>query len=293
MATQSIEMTGAQYRRRRKQENILIYVFIVVMVVATLIPFIWPFVSAVSIKAENVSGLYISRPQAFTLDHFRKAFDPRAGDALTALGNSLTVSISAVIIAVVVSTFAGYTLSRVDFRLKRSFMYGILLLQVIPSTATVLPVFLIMRTFSLINTLPGVILGLATTRIPFTIWVMKGFFDSVPNELEEAAWLDGASRFQTLFRVTMPLALPGLGAAVVLGFNSVWAAFFFPMIMLSSPDKFVLPIALFRSVIAYTALDYGMMSAMGLVYMAPSLLLFIFARQYLIRGTMAGAMAGQ
>jgi len=293
MATQPVVLTGAHYRRRRKQQDLLIYAFIGIMVVMTLVPFIWPFISAFSIKAENVSGLYISRPQALTLDHFRKAFDPQSGDALTALGNSLAVSISAILIAVTVSTFASYTLSRLNFSLKRSLLYGILLLQVIPGTATILPVFLIMRTFGLINTLLGVTVGLATARIPFTIWVMKGFFDSVPAELEEAAWIDGASRFQTLIRVVMPLALPGLGAAVVLGFNSVWGAFFLPMIMLSSPDKFVLPIALFRAIIGYTALDYGMMNAMGLVYMTPSLLLFIFGRQYFIRGTMAGAMAGQ
>ncbi|MCB0061236.1 MAG: carbohydrate ABC transporter permease, partial [Caldilineaceae bacterium] len=107
------------------------------------------------------------------------------------------------------------------------------------------------------------------------------------------AFLDGASHFQTLYRVVFPLALPGVGAAAILSFNGAWSAFFLPLILLSDADKFVMPLGLFRALIAYTNLDYGMLNAMGLIYLLPSFLIFIFARQYLIKGTMAGAMAGQ
>jgi len=286
-------MSGRSYRQRQRFVNALIYVFILAIVLFTLLPFVWPFLSAFGEKPENVSGIYAYWPQRFTLEHFERAFDPTAGGAAVALRNSLVVSAGAVFIVLVVCTFAGYTLSRLNFRGKRGLMYSLLLLQVVPGTATVLPLFLIMRDLGLVNKLGGVMLGLATGQVPFTTWVMKGFFDSVPKELEEAAWLDGAGMFKTLFTVMLPLALPGLGSAAVLGFNAVWGSFFLPMIMLSSQDKFVMPLALFRSIIAYTNLDYGMMNAMGLVYMLPSLMFFMFARKYLIQGTMAGAMAGQ
>jgi ABC-type glycerol-3-phosphate transport system permease component len=157
----------------------------------------------------------------------------------------------------------------------------------------VLPFYLIVRNLGLVNTLAGVVVGVSVGTIPFMLWVMKGFFDTVPTELEEAAWIDGATRGQTLRLVVFPLALPGVGAAAILAFNSAWAAFFLPLILLSDSEKFVMPLGLFRALIAYTNLDYGMLNAMSLLYMLPSLLIFVFARQYLIKGTMAGAMAGQ
>ena len=179
------------------------------------------------------------------------------------------------------------------FRYKRALMFAILLIQIIPGTATVLPFYLIMRELHLLNSLWGVIIGMTAGSLPFMLWVMKGFIDTVPIELEEAAFLDGATQFQTLMQVVFPLTLPGIGAASILAFNGAWSAFFLPLILLSDADKFVMPLGLFRALIAYTNLDYGMLNAMALLYMLPSFLIFIFARQYLIKGTMAGAMAGQ
>jgi multiple sugar transport system permease protein len=268
-----------------------IYVVIGAVAVFNVLPFSWPLVSAFGVKPENVSGLYLFWPSHLTLDHFRKAIFGR-GDALVLLRNSLLCTGASVLIAVCVCSLAGYALSRGRFRFKRPLMYGILLVQIIPATATVLPYYLTMREMGLVNTLLGVTLGLATAQIPFVVWVMKGFFDAVPMELEEAAWLDGASRLRALRHVILPVALPGVGAATVLAFNAAWGAFFLPLIMLSSPEKFVLSLGLFRAIIGYTNIDYGMMNAMALIYMAPSLLLFLFARKYLIQGAMAGAMAG-
>lgn len=269
-----------------------VYLFLVIFSIFILIPFVWPLLSAFTHKPANVSSLYLYWPERFTLDHFYNAILGR-GQALTLLRNSIIITVSSVTLALCLCALGGYALSRGTFRFKRPLMFGILLIQIIPGTATVLPFYLIMRELGLLNTMTGVVLGLATGQIPFMLWVMKGFFDTVPIELEEAAWLDGANRFQTLTRIVFPLALPGVGAAAILAFNAGWAAFFLPLIMLNNADKFVMPLGLFRALIAYTNLDYGMLNAMALLYMLPSFLIFIFARQYLIRGTMAGAMAGQ
>lgn len=205
--------------------------------------------------------------------------------------NSLVTVGGAVLLSIVVCTLAVYALSRARFKGRRELMYGILVLQVIPITATVLPLYLVIRDFRLINTLQGVSVGLATVQIPFILWVLKGFFDAVPLELEEAPWLDGASRLTALFRVVLPVALPGVGAAAVLAFNNAWGQFFLPLIMLSDPNKHLMPQAFFRSILNYTNVDYGMMNAMSFIYIVPSLL-FFFARRYLIKGVMAGALAG-
>jgi len=285
---------GADQRDRRRQqiEVAAVYLFLVLLAIFMLVPFLWPFLSAFTTKPENVSSLYLYWPQSFTLEHFGNAILGR-GQALTLLRNSLVVSLSSVALSLLVCTMGGYALSRGAFRFKRALMFAVLLIQIIPGTATVLPFYLIVRNLGLVNTLAGVVVGISVGTIPFMLWVMKGFFDTVPTELEEAAWIDGASRSQTLRLIVFPLALPGVGAASILAFNSAWAAFFLPLILLSDSEKFVMPLGLFRALIAYTNLDYGMLNAMSLLYMVPSLLIFVFARQYLIKGTMAGAMAGQ
>lgn len=282
----------ADPRVRRRWEVAAIYLFLGVLGIFMLVPFVWPFLSAFTTKPENVSSLYLYWPQSFTLEHFANAIVGR-GQALTLLRNSLFVSGSSVALSLLVCTMGGYALSRGTFRFKRALMFAVLLIQIIPGTATVLPFYLIVRNLGLVNTLAGVVVGVSVGTIPFMLWVMKGFFDTVPAELEEAAWIDGATRGQTLRLVVFPLALPGVGAAAILAFNSAWAAFFLPLILLSDSEKFVMPLGLFRALIAYTNLDYGMLNAMSLLYMLPSLLIFVFARQYLIKGTMAGAMAGQ
>jgi multiple sugar transport system permease protein len=276
----------------RRAERVGIYAFIVGLAIFNLIPFVWLFTSAFGVKPEGYSSLYLYLPSAFTLDHFADAIDPKRGDVLHALINSVGTVGGAVLLAIVVCTLAGYSLSRARFRGRRELMYGILILQIIPITATVLPLYLVMRDLKLINTLQGVSLGIGTAQIPFILWVLKGFFDAVPMELEEAAWLDGASRFTGLFRVVLPMALPGVGAAAVLAFNNSWGQFFLPLILISDPNKFLLPQAMFKSILNYTNIDYGMMNAMAFVYVVPSLIFFFFARRYLIKGVMAGALAG-
>ncbi len=268
-----------------------IYLFMIVLSLFCLFPFVWPLLSAFSIKPENVSGLYLYWPDAWTLKGFDDAIFGR-GKALILLRNSLITTVGGVGLAVIFSALGGYTLSRSDFRFKRALMYAFLLIQIIPSTATILPFFIIMRELRLVDSLFGVTIGLTAAQIPFLLWVMKGFFDEVPRELEESAALDGATRWGILWHVMLPLSLPGLGAASVLAFNSAWSAFFMPLILLSSPDKFLLPLGLFRSIIGYTNIDYRMMNAMSIIYFLPSLLFFVLARRYLVRGMMAGAMAG-
>lgn len=288
----STVQSKAVYQRQNQLDVAGIYLFLIVFSIFILIPFIWPFLSAFTDKPENVSSLYLYWPVAFTWDHFWNAIFGR-GQALTLLRNSIFAVGTAVVLALAICSMGGYALSRARFRFKRALMFAILLVQIIPGTATVLPLYLIMRELNLLNSLWGVILGMTAGAIPFMLWVMKGFIDTVPIELEEAAFLDGATQWQVLTRVVFPLTLPGIGAASILAFNGAWSTFFLPLILLSDADKFVMPLGLFRALIAYTNLDYGMLNAMALIYMLPSFLIFIFARQYLIKGTMAGAMAGQ
>jgi N,N'-diacetylchitobiose transport system permease protein len=180
------------HQRRERWESTAIYLFLLLFCLFVLIPFIWPFLSAFTHKPENVSSLYLYWPESLTWDHFANAIVGR-GQALTLLRNSLVVSLSSVLLSLLICALGGYALSRGTFRYKRPLMFAILLIQIIPGTATVLPFYLIIRNLGLIDTLAGVVVGITVGTIPFMLWVMKGFFDTVPLELEEAAWLDGAT----------------------------------------------------------------------------------------------------
>ncbi len=280
------------YLFAKRAERVAIYAFIVGLAVFDLIPFVWLFVSAFGVKPQGYSSLFLFAPEGLTLEHFQDAIDPKKGDVARAMLNSTVTVGGAVLLAITVCALAGYALSRARFRGRRELMYGVLVLQIIPITATVLPLYLVMRDLKLLNTLQGVAIGIGTAQIPFILWVLKGFFDAVPMELEEAAWLDGANRLTALRKIVLPMALPGVGAAAVLAFNNSWGQFFLPLIMISDPNKFLMPQAMFKSILNYTNIDYGMMNAMSFVYIVPSLIFFFFARRYLIRGVMAGAMAG-
>jgi multiple sugar transport system permease protein len=251
-----------------------------------LAPFAWLFEAAFDPKA----SLYIELPSRLTLDNFGRAFDQSG--ALSLLTNSLIMALGAVVIVVFCAALAGYTLSRLQFRLKRVLMYSILLAQLIPITATIVPIYTIFIDLHLIDTYRGMILILATYQLPLALWIMKSFFDAVPRELEEAARTDGAGPLRTIYSIVVPLALPGVSAAALFTFINAWGEFTLPLILLSSQDKLPLSLGIYRAFQAYYIVDYGQLTAMSLLYLAPSLLFFIITRRYLTRVTVVGATTG-
>lgn len=262
------------------------YLVLALLSVFCLVPFAWLFEAAFDPKA----SLYIQMPSRLTLDNFGRAFNQSG--ALSLLTNSLIMGLGAVVIVVICATLAGYTLSRLQFRLKRVLMYSILLAQLIPITATIVPIYTIFIDLHLIDTYRGMILILATYQLPLALWIMKSFFDAVPRELEEAARTDGAGSLRTIFSIVVPLALPGVSAAALFTFINAWGEFTLPLILLSSQDKLPLSLGIYRSFQAYYIVDYGQLTAMSLLYLAPSLLFFIITRRYLMRVTVVGATTG-
>jgi multiple sugar transport system permease protein len=262
------------------------YLVLTVLSLFCLLPFLWLFEGAFDPKA----SLYLQMPSGLTLDNFRRAFSQSG--AMQLLTNSLIMALGAVVVVVVSASLAGYTLSRLRFRFKKMLMYGILLAQLIPITATIVPIYSIFISLHLVNTYSGMILILATYQLPLALWIMKSFFDAVPTEIEEAAWTDGAGRLRTIYSIVVPLALPGVSAAALFTFIGAWGEFTLPLILLSSQDKLPLSLGIYRSFQSYYLVDYGQLTAMSLLYLAPSLLFFIVTRRYLTRVTVVGATTG-
>ncbi len=264
--------------------DVAVYLVLGVLALFCLLPFAWLFEGAFDPKA----SVYLQTPSRLTLDNFGRAFNQSG--ALSLLTNSLIMGVGAVVLVVICAVLAGYTLSRLTFRFKRALMYTILLSQLIPITATIVPIYSIFITLRLVDTYQGMILILATFQLPLALWIMKSFFDAVPIELEEAAWMDGAGRFRTIVAVIVPLALPGVAAAALFTFIGAWGEFTLPLILLSSPDKLPLSLGIYRAYQSYFLVDYGQLTAMSLLYMAPGLLFFVVTRRYLTRVTVVGAV---
>jgi multiple sugar transport system permease protein len=266
--------------------NAVTYLVLAILAVFCLVPFAWLFEAAFDPKA----SLYLQMPSHLTLDNFRRAFSDSG--AFQLLTNSLIMALGAVVVVVICASLAGYTLSRLRFRFKRVLMYGILLAQLIPVTATIVPIYTIFIDLHLTDTYRGMILILATYQLPLALWIMKSFFDAVPAEIEEAAWTDGAGRLRTIYAIIVPLALPGVSAAALFAFIGAWGEFTLPLILLSSQDKLPLSLGIYRAYQAYYLVDYGQLTAMSLLYLAPSLLFYIITRRYLTRVTVVGATTG-
>jgi multiple sugar transport system permease protein len=162
----------------------------------------------------------------------------------------------------------------------------------VPPTATIVPLYLMMININLNNTYIGVIIVEAAYQIPLLLWLMKGFYDSIPDALEEAAWIDGCSRLSGAVHIVFPLSKPGIGAGALFAFINIWGDFLTPLVLLQSPEKYPLSIGLFQAFSAYNQVDWGLLTATAVLYMVPTVLLYLFVRKYLLRATVTGAIKG-
>jgi ABC-type glycerol-3-phosphate transport system permease component len=249
------------------------------------VPFSWLVLAAFDRQA----SVFVKVPTAWTLDNFVNLFTNQ--DGLRLIVNSLIYSGGATLILVVVATMAGYVLSRYSFPGRRTLMLGILLIRVIPPTAIIAPLYVIATSLGFLNTYYGVTLVLASWQLPLALWLMKGFFDTVPIQIEEAAWVDGATRLKAAFRVVLPLAGPGVGAAALIAFIGAWNEFLIPLVLISDPDKQPIALGLFRAYISYTQVDWGFLAALSVVYVIPAVVFYVVARRAL-QQSVAGGLAG-
>lgn len=296
MATESIRAvpvgTGARSSGRRRPlsaftvvQRTLAYILVVLMVLFCLVPFAWLIFSAVDADA----GPNVQLP-ALSFENFTRFFSSSGTPRL--LVNSLIIGIGGTALNLALGLAGGYALARFQFRGRRVFMFGILLIRVIPAPATIIALYLIMVNLKLANSLLGLIIVEAVLQLPVTLWLLKGTIDAVPIELEEAAWVDGNTRFQAIRRIVLPLVGPGLGAAAMLTFMSVWGDFLTPLVMLQSQDLYPLSIGLFRAFSEHNNVDWGLLAASAVVYVVPPALLYVFVRKNLLRSSLGGALKG-
>ena len=278
-------VTRTPGRGRRVAGHIVVYVVLAVMALFCVVPFVWILLGSVDAHA----SVYLRAPN-WTLHNFVEFFSASGTPML--LVNSIIIAGGGTILCIVLAMFSGYAFSRFRFPGRRTVLFGILLIRVIPPTATIAPLYVLVLDLHLNNSYLGIILVEAAFNLPLALWLLKGFFDAIPPSLEEAAAVDGASRWGAAMRVVFPLALPGLGAAALFTFISIWGDFLTPLVLLQSPNMFPISIGLFQAYVGFNEVKWGLLTATAVIYMVPTLLMYLLVRRYLLRATLSGALKG-
>ena len=203
--------------------------------------------------------------------------------------NSVIVSASTAFIVTVLASLAGYALSRFTFRGKYWIVVLMLLTQMFPLVMLVAPIFKMLSPLGLTNSLGGLILVYVAFNVPFATFLMQSFFDGIPKDLEEAAMIDGATRFRAFRQIILPLTLPGIAATLGFVFTAAWSELLFALMLISGADASTFPVGLL-SFVSKFSVDFGQMMAAGVMALIPACLFFLLIQRYLVQGLTAGAV---
>ena len=266
------EHAGSRYAQ------FLLIVIVALLCVPLVVMYLWLVESAF---AKTTYGII---PSGFTLQNWRFFWEGFANmpSIWRITFNTLIFATVVTVAEVFFATLTGYALSRMKFPGRRIFLSFTLVLHAFPAVTLLIAIFYVLLIMGLYDTLLGVILVKAALELPLGVWIMKGFFDNISWDMEMSALVDGCSRFRTWWEVLVPNIRPGIAALSIFAFLSGWSEFLLPYIFTSSFDNFTLSVLLKRLVGDFRFVDYGILTAVGLYYMLPVLLFFIFTQEYLL-----------
>jgi N,N'-diacetylchitobiose transport system permease protein len=264
---------------------------VVALVIAAFFTFptYWMVTTALKPRKDLLSSDFDLIPKSITNGNFSTAWHKPG--FLQSLGNSLLVSLSAVIAALVIGLLAALALSRMRFRGRKGFVMLMLVAQMAPFEALLIPMFLMMRDLGLYEQLSSLILIYFAVTLPFCAWTLRGFVNGIPIELEEAAMVDGCGRWGAFRRVTLPLLGPGLVATSVFAFITAWNEFLFAKVMVRAEDKETLPVWLSGFQSAFGT-DWGGAMAASALFTVPVVVFFLIVQRKMVTGVTAGAVKG-
>jgi multiple sugar transport system permease protein len=255
----------------------------------SLAPLLWVLTAAVKTPAEAQRIPPTLLPSTLHLDNFRVAFtSPAFG--VRPFANSVVYALGTVLLGLLVASLAGYAFSRFRFRGDRAIFLALVLANLLPGVAKLVPLYLMYSAYRLYDTRVGLVLLFTLGVLPLGTWMMKGYFDRVPRELEESALVDGCSPLGAFARVTVPLAAPGLAALAVIAFVDAWNAFTFPLILTGQQALKPYTVAVYGFVGEYGEVQWHLVSAVAVASVIPLLVLFVVFQRALVSGLTGGAI---
>jgi multiple sugar transport system permease protein len=274
--------------RRKQAWPILRLLLISLALLLTLLPVYWMVNTSLKVQVEVFASPPTLIPQRPTLENYVSLFTRRNLGAY--LFNSIIIVGASVVLAVVIGSLAAYALIRSQLgRLNEQISFWILVPRMIPPIAVIVPIFLILQQFGLINKHLGLILVYTTSNLPIVIWMMRSFLQEIPLDLEEAAMVDGASRLRSFWDIVLPLAAPGLVATAIFSVIITYNEFLFALILTSTPAAATLPVGT-AALIGKTQTLYGEMAAAGVVATVPLVIFALLVQRHLVRGLTMGAV---
>ncbi|NUP20651.1 MAG: carbohydrate ABC transporter permease [Streptomyces sp.] len=265
------------------------FTFLGVWLLFTVFPLYWITVTSLKAPGDIFQFPLAYWPERFSLENYSGLFG--TADFGTYLTNSLVVSTVAGATATAISMLSAYVLARFEFRTKSALLMAALVTQMIPSFIALGPLYLLMTDLQLVDNRFGLILVYIAVCIPFCTVMLRGFFENIPDALEEAAMIDGLSRFSALFRVLLPVMRPGIIAAFIFNFVNCWNELFLSVTLMNSDSNKTVPTAL-NGFISSFNIDWGSMSAAAVLTILPTMLLFAFASRHIVQGLTSGAVKG-
>lgn len=298
-------MTTTSIHRRRfrrdRWKNTLNDLLLWVVLVAFFIPALWIILTSIRIRSEINAHPPVWIPSGFSFDSYKILFGMPTPEGAFGLGgsipvadyarNSIVIALVSTFFALIFGTLAGYAFSRFRFKGKNGIFLGMMLARAIPGIALSLPLFIMYARTGLSDTVPGMIITYVALNIPFTAWLMDGFFRAIPKELDEAARIDGCSAWTAFLRIDLPLALPGAAASGIFAFLTSWNEFALANVITRTPASRTFPPALFEFTGQFVS-DWRGMTAMSVLMLIPAVAFVALVQRQLMEGLTSGATKG-
>jgi ABC-type glycerol-3-phosphate transport system permease component len=262
-----------------------VYLGAVLLVFVVGGPFYWMFISSLKTETELLAQPPTLVPRAPVLTAYRTLIDT---GFIKYLRNSIVVSLTTVVISTILGTCAGYSLARFDYPGRKLIGRLLLFSYLFPGVLLMVPMYILASRAGLLDSLVALPIVYVTFSAPFFSWILKAFFEGIPYDIEEAALIDGASRWQIIWRIVVPLSAPGVAAAALWTFIMSWSEYMFAVVLISSDQKMTLPIGLARWM-SFQFKDWSVMNAGGVISLLPVLILFAFLGRSFIAGLTAGS----
>jgi multiple sugar transport system permease protein len=269
--------------------NVVTYVVMIGLALVCVFPIIWTFLTSVKVETDIVTREMVYLPTRFTFESYVKLWYQSSYPTLVL--NSLVVTTLTVLICLATGTIASYAFSRFQFRGRTQLMLAYLVVRMFPAVLMIIPLFVVMRQVGLLDKTAGLAVAYTSFLLPLFVWMLKGFFDAAPRELESAARIDGATRIGAMFRIVIPIARNGLVATCVFVAIAAWNEYLFALMLTTSQGSRTWPVGL-QLMVGEFQLPWGMLAAGGMISIAPVIVLFALVQRVMVAGITAGAIKG-